>query len=92
VSAERILARLEDARHLRPSGGRVERAIRAFTRARLADAESLIRFHESLLFLRAYPQTRGVLSEAERALASIPGRVASLRKAGADLGPPFFFA
>ena len=87
MSAERILARLEDARHLRPSGGRAERAIHAFTRTRLADAESLIRFHESLLFLRAYPQTRGVLSEAERALASIPGRVARLRKAGADLGP-----
>jgi hypothetical protein len=82
---ETLLANLEEARRLRPSGGRVEKAIHAAARAQLPDAESLLRFHEAVLFLRAYPQTRGVFAQAERALASIPGRVARLERAGADL-------
>ena len=84
---ERRLARLERARHLRPSEGRVERALDALATARLPDAESLIRFHEALLFLRAYPQTRGVLARVERGLSSVAKRVARLQREGADLSP-----
>ncbi len=31
--------------------------LKRLAQRKLADAESLIRFHETLLFLRAYPQT-----------------------------------
>jgi hypothetical protein len=84
---ERRLATLEQARRLRPSRGRAERALDALVGARLPDAGSLIRFHDALLFLRAYPQTQGVLTRTERGLASIPGRVARLEESGADLDP-----
>jgi hypothetical protein len=82
---DRLLEKLETAKHLRPSHGRVERILEALHRRRFPDAESLIRYHEAALFLRAYPQTRGVLRRAEKALASIPGRVAALERAGEDL-------
>jgi len=82
---KRLLEKLEGGKRLRPSRGRVERTFAAIERLRLRDAESLIRFHEAALFLRAYPQTRGVLRRAEKALASIPGRVARLEREREDL-------
>jgi hypothetical protein len=50
-------------------------------RARLADARSLLRLHEALCFLQAYPDDRAVLAGVDRALAGIPARVARLRPA-----------
>jgi hypothetical protein len=76
---------LETGKHARPSRGRAERILDALWRRRFRDAESLILYHEAALFLRAYPQTRGVLSRAEKALASIPRRVESLGESGEDL-------
>ena len=52
-----------------------------------SDPDSLIRLHEGLLFLRAFPPDAATLREAERLLASIPGRVARLRESGADMAP-----
>src|SRR5512135_3496381 len=49
--------------------------------------ESLIKSHEALLFLRAYPPDRGALERAEALLASIPERVAAIQEAGGDLSP-----
>lgn len=72
---------------MRPSRGRTERAIGQAAGATLPDAQSLIRFHEALLFLRAYPQTPGVLARADQALGSIARRVGSLERACADLSP-----
>ena len=82
---DRLLEKLETAKHLRPSHGRTERTLEALHRRRFPDAESLIRYHEAALFLRAYPQTRGVHRRAEKALASIAGRVAALERVGEDL-------
>ena len=47
--------------------------------------EELIRFHEALLFLRAYPRDREMLRQAEELLASFSERVAQLRKEGGNL-------
>ena len=82
---DRLLEKLETAKRLRPSHGRTEGILEALHRRFFPDAESLIRCHEAALFLRAYPQTRGVLRRAEKALASIPRRVAALDRAGEDL-------
>jgi hypothetical protein len=49
------------------------------------DTSSLIRFHDALLFLRAFPQNRTVAQEAERWLANIGAEVARLRESGADM-------
>jgi hypothetical protein len=48
------------------------------------DPESLIRFHEALLFIRAYPQDQAALAAADRLLDGFAARVAALLKAGAD--------
>ncbi|MEK7755130.1 MAG: hypothetical protein AAB654_24600, partial [Acidobacteriota bacterium] len=53
----------------------------------IADAESLIRFHETLLFQRAYPKNPREVEEAERQLSGFADRVAELRASGADLTP-----
>src|SRR5256714_3666176 len=49
-----------------------------------ADPEPLIRFHEALLFIRAYPQDQAALAAADRLLDGFAERVAALLKAGAD--------
>ena len=70
-----------DARAL----ARKERLVEVLSERRLADAASLIRFHEILLFLRAYPHHRGMLRSADRILAGFAARVDRLRRAGQDL-------
>jgi hypothetical protein len=54
---------------------------------RIKDASSLIRFHETLLFMRAYPQGARVLLRVEKILSSFARRVRFLEEAGADLTP-----
>ena len=49
------------------------------------DAVSLIRFHEILLFLRAYPHTPAIRQSSEELLASFHKRVTRLRDSGADI-------
>jgi hypothetical protein len=82
---DRLLRRLEAARHRRPGAGETERLLRSLGPRECADAEGLIRFHEALLFLRAYPHSERVLQLSERLLGSIERRVAKLEAAGADL-------
>lgn len=55
------------------------------SRARIDDPEALARYHEILLFLRAYPQNAKLFMLAERQLRSFAERVENLRKAGVDL-------
>ncbi len=83
----RLLDRSEDAK-ARFGGGqaaRVERLLVALGRRRYPDAASLVRFHDALLFLRAYPHSRAVMRRAESLLNSFGRRVQALRSAGADL-------
>ena len=51
------------------------------------DAQSLIRFHEILLFLRAYPPSARVAKAADSLLATFAQRVEELNKAGVDTSP-----
>jgi hypothetical protein len=51
------------------------------------DAQSLIRFHEILLFLRAYPPSARVAKAADSLLATFAHRVEGLNKAGVDTSP-----
>ncbi len=82
-----ILRRLERARHVRPGAGEARRAIASARGFASSDPERLIRFHEALLFLRAYPHDRHVRDGAERLLRAFARRVAALEDGGADLTP-----
>jgi len=63
------------------------RLLRKLASARLSGAEALIRFHEALLFFRAYAPNREVLELADELLAQMPEKIAKLRRRGADLLP-----
>ncbi len=49
------------------------------------DAKSLIRFHEALLFLRAFPQAPSLVPKIERLLNTFHERVKNLRELGIDM-------
>jgi hypothetical protein len=81
------LERLEEAKRRRPGAGEVARLLRSLRERRFSDAGNLIRFHDTVLFLRAYPHSRTVMKLAEDILSSFGSRVASLAASGADLSP-----
>jgi hypothetical protein len=83
------LGRLEASKRAFGTGehASLPRLLRHLGRARFPDAASLIRFHEALLFYRAYPPNREVARLADILLASIPFKIAQLRRAGVDVTP-----
>jgi hypothetical protein len=68
-----------------PVSGQVLSLLGRLGRQKIADAKSIIRFHEVLLFLRAYPQNAAMVQATETLLRGIPGRIASLLDEGVDL-------
>ena len=86
-SLDRLLSELESARYRFGSGeaARVLRLLRALDAARFPAPAALIRFHEALLFLRAFPQAPTVVRATERILNRFYKKVEALRKAGADM-------
>jgi hypothetical protein len=86
---DRLLSQLEECRYRFGPGeaGLVIKLLNALATARLNDASSLIRFHEALLFLRAFPQGPGVVRKTEKLLNTFWTKVAALRKDGVDLSP-----
>jgi hypothetical protein len=64
-----------------------ERILASLAKKKFRDAESLIRFHEILLFLRAYPQSARLVKLSEDLLTTFGQRIKSLREADADLSP-----
>ncbi len=85
----RLLEQLDELK--REFGGRQEQRIEGIlsrlARKKFSDAESLIRFHEILLFIRAYPQSAAMLRQVEQTLSSFADRVKHLRDIDADLSP-----
>jgi hypothetical protein len=69
-----------------PAGdGQLERLLATAAGRRFRDAASLIRLHETALFLRAYPRNPEVARLADAILFSFAGRVEELEAAGADV-------
>ena len=81
------LAELEAARTQYGAGcaTRIEKLLTAIERTELSDAASLIRFHDALLFLRAFPHSRKVILLTEKLLDGMGQRVQALRDSGADM-------
>src|SRR5262249_22593373 len=82
-----LLARLDRARHRRPGARETEKLLAAAKRVEIGDAERVIRLHELVLFLRAYPHSPRVLRLCEGILRGFAARVARLAAADADLSP-----
>ena len=75
------LEQLESMKHCygRGCAEQCERLLAALRGPKLADVESLIQFHDTLLFLRAFPQSAKVAQLTEELLASVAGQVVKLR-------------
>ena len=86
-SLDRWLSELEANRYrFGPNqAASIVKLLRRLRAAHFPDPPSLIRFHEGLLFLRAFPQAPAVLRATERILNSFHKKVEALRKAGADM-------
>jgi hypothetical protein len=86
-SLKRLLTQLEECRYR--FGGRaaagVVQLLSALAKRRFPDGASLIRFHEFLLLLRAFPHSPGAVRAAEKLLRNFPARVRKLRAVGADM-------
>lgn len=87
TSLDRQLSDLESKRY-RFGGNESAQVIRLLTSLhaeRFTDARSLIRFHEALLFLRAFPHSPRVLRKTENLLDGFHKKVDVLRQSGADM-------
>jgi hypothetical protein len=86
-SLDRLLHQLEECRSRfgRGEAARVVELLSRLGKRRFSDTASLIRFHEALLFLRAFPHSPEVVSQSERLLRDFWKRVSHLEKAGADM-------
>lgn len=86
---EQLLDQLDELK--RPGGARqrarLASVLRQTARRRFTEAEPLVRFHEILLYLRAYPQSASLLADTEKILKSFAARVERLGAAGIDLTP-----
>lgn len=84
---ESKLAHLEDAKRRYVRGERVafEPLLRSLRRGRFEDPATLIKIHDLLLFLRAFPSSSAVVSLTDELLAGIGKQVGRLRDSGADM-------
>ena len=86
---ESLLQQLENnkSRMAQTSPARLLASLRALARTRPPDALSLGRFHDLLLFLRAFPTDRRVMRFCDALLRDFSKRIKKLAKAGVDLSP-----
>ena len=88
-SLDSLLSQLEEAkRHFdKKHAAQTARVLVALGQRQFRTVDSLIRFHEALLFIRSHPQSATAFRNAEKLLATFEERVQALRKAGVDLTP-----
>jgi hypothetical protein len=82
-----LLSKAEAARELRGPGctAQVEKVLAQLKDRQWKDAPSLIRLHDALLFLRAFPQSHEAAAGADRLLAGLAKDVTRLRESGANM-------
>jgi len=90
MSANSLTRRLSDLEAARYRFGPTEAAhvlklLSMLDVAHFPDPPSLIRFHEALMFLRAFPQNPSVLRKTESLLNHFWKKVDALRRSGADM-------
>ena len=84
---QRLLDQLDEAkRQFAPrSANQTVQLLRRLAKVTIDDPQTLIRFHEILLFISAYPQSAPVREQAQSILNRFGERVTSLRDADVDL-------
>lgn len=88
TATRQLLNRLERSAHdFSAPSSTLETLLARLARHRFEDAETLILFHELLLFVCAYPRSARVRQLAESLLKSLAQRVEALRNADIDLSP-----
>jgi len=87
ISSSRLLDELEQCRYRfgRAEGAGVSKLLKRAGAASFRDVPSLIRFHEVLMVLRAFPPSVRALRQSEKLLNTFWRRVEQLRTAGADM-------
>ena len=87
ISLDRLLTQLEEAKlQFAPKEPeRIESLLESLSKRQFPDAASLLRFHESLLFLRAFPANSAIVRSAEKILAEFAERVRQLQEPDTDL-------
>src|SRR5271165_276970 len=76
------LARYRFGRH---EAARVLKLLTSLAAARFSAPAELIRFHEALMFLRAFPHSPSILRKTESLLTHFHRKVEALRESGADM-------
>src|SRR6186713_3744702 len=66
---------------------RVERLLTQLARKHFYDIDSLVRYHELLLFVRAYPHNATIARKAESELRAFANRVSFLEQQEIDVAP-----
>ena len=86
-NSQLLLTRLEEARRQYgpKQAERTEKLLSLVRNLRFGTAEDLVRWHDALLFLRAFPPSPNVVRIADELLATTSRRVAELAKNDADL-------
>jgi hypothetical protein len=86
-SLDVLLDRLEAAKSCfgRGTAAGIRVLLEQLSSRNFRDAKSLIRFHEALLFLRAFPQSAALVLRIERLLNTFHERVEKLRELGDNL-------
>lgn len=88
-SIGRLLSQIEETK--RRFGGqgaeRIVKLIHQIEDRKFNDVDSLIRFHEALLFVRSHPQSAAAFRAAEFLLSTFNKRIDELRSTGAELTP-----
>src|SRR5450755_388735 len=86
-SLDVLLERLEAAKSRFGQGAAAESKLLLdqLSGSRFSDAKSLIRFHEALLFLRAFPQSASLVPRIEKLLNTFHERIEKLRELNSDM-------
>ena len=66
---------------------RIAGLLEQLSRKTFNDTDSLLQYHEILLFLRAYPQSAALVGACERELRGFAERVAALQEQDVDIAP-----
>jgi hypothetical protein len=84
-----LLTRLEIAKsHFDPNHAtQITKLLSQLSRLEFTDPHQLIRFHEALLFLRAFLHSASLIPRIERLLSTFHRRVENLRAANIDMSP-----
>ena len=86
-SVDALLANLEATKSSfgPQAAAHTQKLVSQLPRCEFPDTKSLLRFHEALLFLRAFPQSKSLVADAEKILNGFHQRVKKLRQQGADM-------